>query len=160
VEVDAMAANGSSQRIDVTLVEGPLSISTIATSVADVDGDCGAHLLFFGTTRGTTHLTGAQKGSTQSTQSLTYEAYRPMAVAELQRIAEAACQRWTLTRVMLWHAIGPVEVGQASVAVFASSAHRAAVMEGVPWIMDEIKRSVPIWKQELAPDGSTQWIHR
>lgn len=115
------------------------------------DPDCGAHLLFLGTTRRTT--------GEQLTQLLDYHAYLPMAEVELRRIAAAALERWPLKRIAIQHRLGPIPIGQASVAVAACSPHRPAVMEGVPWIMDQLKTSVPIWKKETRDDGSQQWIH-
>jgi len=137
--------------IEIRLVESPVELWRIVQQSDLSDGDCGAHLIFLGTTRRWT--------DGQEVVMLHYEAYRPMAIQQLTRLAEQAAQRWPLRRVRVIHSLGPVRLGEASIAVIASSAHRSACMEAVPWIMDQIKQCVPIWKQETAADGATRWQH-
>jgi molybdopterin synthase catalytic subunit len=60
---------------------------------------------------------------------------------------------------LIVHRLGEVPVGQVSVVVGCSSAHRVATFQALPWIMDELKRDVPIWKRELYTDGTTEWVH-
>lgn len=133
-------------RIDDSAIDGNSLLALVA------DPDCGAQLLFLGTTR---HRTG-----TELTTELFYEAYRPMADNQLRTIALQAAERWGLRKVAIQHRLGVVTVGQASVAVAVSSPHRQAVMEAIAWIMNELKRDVPIWKREQRPDGETEWVHR
>lgn len=113
--------------------------------------DTGAHAWFQGVTRRTT--------GDQITQSLFYEAKRSMAISQLRRIAEQAAERFSLFAVVIVHRLGEVPVGQASIALGCSSAHRVETFAALAWIMDEVKRDVPIWKRDLDEDGNRQWIH-
>jgi molybdopterin synthase catalytic subunit len=135
--------------LSISLTAQPLDTSSILLRLADPE--CGAQLLFLGCTRRSTEG--------RVTERLSYEAYLELAEAELRRIGEEAAGRWPLRKLVIVHRLGVVEVGQASVAVAAASPHRKAVMEAVPWLMDRLKETVPIWKQENYADGSTEWVH-
>lgn len=87
---------------------------------------------------------------------LEYDAYRPMAEKELRRIAEEAAGRWEC-RVAVQHRIGRLEVGEASVVVAVSCAHRAAAFEACRFVIDTLKETVPIWKKEVW-EGGEVWI--
>ncbi len=89
---------------------------------------------------------------------LAYEAYVPMAVAELARIREEALSRFGLIRCVIHHRTGLVPLLEAAVVVGCSSAHRRESFEAVAWIMDRIKESVPIWKRENYRDGEKAWV--
>ncbi len=89
--------------------------------------------------------------------SLEYEAYEPMAKKILAEIASEARSRWDLVEVSIVHRIGRVEVGQASIAIAVSSAHRSQAFEACRFIIDTIKKSVPIWKREFYSDGE-RWV--
>lgn len=133
----------------VALQDDPIDIAGLLETVGDPD--VGAHGWFFGVTRRTT--------SKRITESLHYDAYRPMAEQELQRLAALATSRFGLRRLVLIHRLGPVPIGEASVAVGCSSPHRSATFEALPWILNELKTQVPIWKRERFADGSTEWVH-
>ncbi len=111
----------------------------------------GAVLLFIGNTR-------AQTGG-RATASLTYEAYAEMALAKLAELEATARQRWPLIEVAIEHRLGPVTVGEASVAIAVSSAHRAAAFAAGQWLIDTLKEVVPIWKCEHWADGQDEWVH-
>ncbi|TWU23103.1 Molybdopterin synthase catalytic subunit [Novipirellula galeiformis] len=115
------------------------------------DPDVGAHAWFLGVTRRTT--------GDRVTQLLSYEAHRPMATQELRRLASEAIKRFELTKLVIVHRLGEVPVGEASVALGCSSPHRKQSFAALPWIMDQLKTDVPIWKRETFTDGSTQWMH-
>jgi molybdopterin synthase catalytic subunit len=133
----------------VTLVDERLELTQWQSYLADPD--VGAHAWFVGVTRRMT--------DGKQTASLSYEAHRKFAERELQQLARCAIVKFGLTRVILVHRLGVVPIGEASVIVGCSSPHRTAVFAALPWIMDELKRIVPIWKQEQYVDGTTQWIH-
>ncbi len=136
--------------IQIRLLRDSIDAGAVLASVHDAR--CGAQMLFLGCTRETT--------GDRLTTLLTYEAYEAMATEVLQEIAATAAARWPLYFLTVHHRLGVVAAGEASVAVAASSPHRAPVMEALPWLLDSLKSQVPIWKQEQFYDGSTEWIHQ
>src|SRR5438105_15631951 len=80
-------------------------------------------------------------------EGIDYEAHRPMATHHLERIANEAILKFNLTGAMIHHRLGFVPVGEASVSVRTTSRHRAESYRANEWIMGELKKSVPIWKQ-------------
>jgi molybdopterin synthase catalytic subunit len=133
----------------VSLVDTP--IDTQAMLAAASRRDCGAVLLFLGTTREWT-------GDAQTMQ-LEYDAYREMAVQQLQSLAEQALDRWPIKRIAVTHRLGIVPVSEASVAIVISSPHRQAAFEVGAWYLEQLKQVVPIWKCDYAGDGSKAWQH-
>ncbi len=89
---------------------------------------------------------------------LEFEAYVPMALKEMKRIAALACEKWPLERVVIQHVTGIKEPGEAVVVTGASSAHRDASFEACRFLIDELKKSVPIWKKEYYEDNSI-WVN-
>jgi molybdopterin synthase catalytic subunit len=79
-------------------------------------------------------------------EGIDYEAHGAMAEHQLARIAEQAAMRFGLRRVIIRHRVGFVAVGEASLFLQVAAAHRAAAFEASKWIVDELKRNVPIWK--------------
>jgi molybdopterin synthase catalytic subunit len=90
-------------------------------------------------------------------QTLWYEAYEPMAAKRLAEIGAEAAQRFEVTAVAAWHRLGEVPVGEASVAIAVSSPHRAAAFDACRFVIEEIKRSLPVWKRERFSDGE-EWV--
>jgi molybdopterin synthase catalytic subunit len=88
---------------------------------------------------------------------LEYSAYRPMAEAECARILAEAGDRWDAA-VTLRHRIGPLAVGDVAVAVVAASAHRDSAFAACRYVIEEVKRRVPIWKREHYTDGNAAWV--
>jgi len=93
----------------------------------------------------------------RSVVRLEYSAYDAMAEAECQRIVAEAEERWPV-RVAVEHRIGKLEVGDAAVMVAAAAAHRAQAFEACRYVIEELKRRVPVWKREHFRDGSTVWV--
>ena len=87
-----------------------------------------------------------------------YAAYAPMALAELQRIADEAAERWPGARVAVAHRLGTLAVGELSVAIAVSHPHRAPAFEACRHVIEELKRRVPIWKREHYADGTRAWV--
>lgn len=106
--------------------------------------------LFLGTTR---QWTGADE-----TVELAYEAYAPMALREMQALCDQAQERWAPFRTVLIHRLGVVPPAEVSVLIGVATAHRAAAFETCRWLIDTLKRQVPIWKRERYRDGRTEWI--
>jgi molybdopterin synthase catalytic subunit len=88
---------------------------------------------------------------------LEYSAYQPMAEAECGRIVAEAESRWPV-RVALLHRIGELAVGDTAVAIAAASAHRDEAFLACRYVIEEVKRRVPIWKKEYFADGSIEWV--
>lgn len=90
-------------------------------------------------------------------QFLYYEAYPPMAERELERIAEEARRQWPIEQLAVVHRWGRLEIGDVSVFIAVSSAHRADAFSACRYVIEEIKKSVPIWKKEYFCDGEV-WV--
>jgi molybdopterin synthase catalytic subunit len=90
-------------------------------------------------------------------QHLHYWDYGPMAEAECARIVAEAESRWQVA-VAVRHRTGRLEVGETAVAIVAASAHRDDAFTACRWVIEEVKRRVPIWKQEFYADGSVAWV--
>lgn len=88
---------------------------------------------------------------------LKYSAYGPMAEAECAAIVAEAERRWG-AGVALEHRVGSLAVGDAAVGIVVAAAHRGEAFDGCRWIIDEVKRRVPIWKKEFYDDGSIAWV--
>jgi len=88
---------------------------------------------------------------------LEYSAYAPMAEAECARIVAEAEARWPV-RVALEHRIGALEIGDAAVAIAAGAAHREESFAACRFVIEEVKRRVPIWKKEFYADGTITWV--
>ena len=88
---------------------------------------------------------------------LEYSAYGPMADAEFARVIAEAEARWP-ARIAAEHRVGTLEVGDAAVVVVAAAAHRDAAFDACRYVIEEIKRRVPIWKREHYTDGTAGWV--
>jgi molybdopterin synthase catalytic subunit len=100
--------------------------------------DAGAIVLFVGSVR-----------SDEGVRALDYEVYRPMAIKSLTTLAERATAKFGLTDISIVHRLGRVPIGGDSVAVACAAVHRAEAFAACAWVMDEVKRIVPIWKTEI-----------
>jgi molybdopterin synthase catalytic subunit len=88
---------------------------------------------------------------------LDYEAYPGMAIKELERIGADAKKQWPICRMAIVHRLGAVKIGEASVIIAVSSAHRDAAFAACRFAIEEIKKTVPIWKKEVF-EGGEVWI--
>ncbi|MBX3459418.1 MAG: molybdenum cofactor biosynthesis protein MoaE [Planctomycetes bacterium] len=110
----------------------------------------GAQVLFVGNVRN--HHQGRE------VLRIDYEAYEPMALKELLRIAQQVAAKHGLERVLVVHRFGRHEIGDASIMVAIGSPHRAAAFLAAQEIMDAVKKDVPIWKKEHFADGTIEWV--
>ncbi len=113
--------------------------------------EAGAVVLFLGTTR---EMTAGRR-----TVSLDYEAYDEMAERRLVELEADARRRWPLVECVIVHRLGRVPLAEASVAIVVSTPHRADAFAAGQWLIDTLKRDVPIWKQEHWADGTSEWVH-
>ena len=78
---------------------------------------------------------------------------------KLKELEDQARQRWPLVGVRIIHRLGHVPIGEISVAIAVSAAHRDDAFTGGKWLIDTIKQTVPIWKKENWADGGSEWVH-
>jgi molybdopterin synthase catalytic subunit len=90
----------------------------------------------------------------RKTLYLEYEAYEAMALTKLQELVAEAVRRFAIRNVALVHRLGHLEIGESSVLIAVFSAHRAPAFEACRWLIDALKRTVPIWKKEYFEDGA------
>jgi molybdopterin synthase catalytic subunit len=138
--------SASSPFIDVRLLDHPLCYEEIDPFPHAAGAEC----VFLGRTRIEIHPTHGRL------VRLSYEAYRPMAESLLASLADTAAARWPLSFIRVHHALGEVAPGQASVLVHVIAPHRAESFDSCRFLIDELKRAVPIWKREVWEDG-TSW---
>jgi len=136
--------NEPSRRIYARIVRKAIDTAAVLASIKG--GEDGAALVFEGVVRNQT------RG--RKTLHLNYEAYEEMALKEMQSLAEKALHQFAIRDVALVHRLGRLEIGETSVLIVVASAHRAAAFEACRWLIDTLKRTVPIWKREYFEDGA------
>jgi molybdopterin synthase catalytic subunit len=129
------------------VTDKPINLQELVDYV--IDPEAGAIATFIGTTR--------NNNEGRKVIALDYEAYGEMAEKELARIGADAAQNWPICRMAILHRLGPVQIGEASVAIAVSSAHRDAAFAASRFAIEEIKKTVPIWKKEVY-EGGEVWI--
>ncbi|NUQ33692.1 MAG: molybdenum cofactor biosynthesis protein MoaE [Planctomycetaceae bacterium] len=134
--------------IAVEIIDSPIDTNSLAGKVSADEN--GAVVIFLGITRN--HHEG------RGVKYLEYECYRDMALAEFLRVAELAAKTHGIKHLYAVHRIGRVNIGEASLGVAASSAHRAQAFAAAQMLVDELKKDVPIWKREYFSDGSIGWV--
>jgi len=112
--------------------------------------EAGAVNLFVGTVRNNAHGKQVEK--------LLFEAYEPMAIKEMGKIADHAKEKWSISKLLMVHVVGEKAVGEAVVVTGIASPHRKEAFEATQFLIDELKKSVPIWKKEFYQDGSI-WVN-
>jgi molybdopterin synthase catalytic subunit len=116
-----------------------LTEARLETPAQDVDLEAGAILDFLGVVR--------KMEDGREIEGIDYEAHQAMAEHQLKSIADAASEEFGLSHVLLHHRIGFVRAGEASLFLRVSARHRRAAFEASKWIVDELKKKVPIWKK-------------
>jgi len=122
------------------------TIDTASTLAHIKRGEDGAAVLFEGVVRNQT------RG--RRTLYLIYEAYEEMALQQMEELAGKALKQFQIRNVVLVHRLGRLEIGETSVLIVVASAHRAAAFDACRWLIDTLKRTVPIWKKEYFEDGA------
>ena len=135
----------------IAITPGPIDVAAAIAFVCDPSA--GGVDAFLGTTRAETRDDGV------GLIALDYEAYEAMAEPQLRALVATARQRWPIARCALLHRTGRVGLAEASVLIAVSCPHRVAAFESCRFLIDELKKSVAIWKREAWADGSTSWIH-
>ncbi len=127
------------------LIRNPLAVDSLLASVQSPEH--GGTCVFLGTVRGDDDVTG-----------IDYSAYDDMAVTEIERILGEAQARWVNARVSLQHRLGLVAVGEASIGIVAAAPHRDEAFAACRYVIEEVKKRLPVWKKELHADGTTTWV--
>ena len=127
----------------IALSDGDISIEEVENAVAHPD--CGADLLFVGRVRG------VYKG--QTVRHLEYEAYPQMAVRRMEKIAKEAMEQFK-ARVAIVHRVGKVLPNEISIVIAVATPPRGASYDASRFVLEALKRDVPIWKREITDDGA------
>ncbi|MGH2591036.1 MAG: molybdenum cofactor biosynthesis protein MoaE [Actinomycetota bacterium] len=114
------------------------------------DPGAGGTCLFLGTVR--------DRSDAGEVTGLLYEAWQELAVRRLEELGEELFTRWPLERVALLHRFGELAVGEVSVAIAVSAAHRAEAFEACRHAIERLKHDVPIWKKEHLVSGESTWV--
>ena len=128
----------------VEIVDNPIAADAIVTGMKA--GSDGAICTFDGIVRDNT------RG--RKTLYLDYEAYREMALEQMKSLATEATARFGVRDVAIVHRLGRLTVGETSVLIVVASAHRGAAFDACRWLIDTLKKTVPIWKKEQFEDGA------
>jgi molybdopterin synthase catalytic subunit/molybdopterin converting factor small subunit len=128
----------------IALVSEPIDAVSLVRQIKQ--GEDGAVVIFDGIVRNNT------RG--RRTLCLVYEAYQEMALSQMQTLAQEAVALHGVRQVAMVHRLGRLEVGETSVLIAVSSAHRAQAFEACRWLIDTLKKTVPIWKKEHFEDGA------
>ena len=130
------------------IVDRPLNAGALLNEVAHHRN--GATVLFVGTVR--------EQNEGHTVSGLDYSAYAGMAERELTSIASEAAQRWGTPDIAVEHRVGALELGEASVVIAVAHPHRGEAYDASRYIIEELKKRLPIWKKERYLDGRAEWV--
>ncbi|GAB4261470.1 MAG: molybdenum cofactor biosynthesis protein MoaE [Saprospiraceae bacterium] len=133
--------------IDIQLLEDKLDVSRCVEMVSAPE--TGGINVFIGTVRNHT------KG--KRVLRLEFEAYEPMAISEMQKIARRAMENYDVQRMVIHHRVGSLAIGEIPVIIAVGAAHREAAFQACKFAIDTLKETVPIWKKEIFEDGEV-WV--
>lgn len=133
-------------------IEGAISSSFIADSIAkhSTKKDIGAHSIFLGQVRN-------DLIEEQEVQAIEYSAYQEMAEDKMHEIREETFSKYELTCMHIYHGLGRVNAGEICLFIFTSSIHRKDAIEACNYLVERIKKEVPIWGKEIFTDNSFVW---
>jgi len=131
----------------IVLTADPLDVASLSAAVRQ--DSSGAIASFVGVVR--------NEHMGRPVDHLVYEAYPEMALRELGRIVDEIRSRWVVTGVAMAHRTGRLEIGEASVAVVVAAPHRREALDACSYGIEQIKKSVPIWKKEFGA-GGVEWV--
>jgi molybdopterin synthase catalytic subunit len=131
----------------IKLQKHKINVQDIIASVSS--SDAGAIDVFIGTVR--------NKTKENEVTHLEFEAYESMAIAEIEKIVDRAKKNWPILKISVVHAIGKLMIGDIPVVIAVSTPHRKASFEACEFVIDELKKTVPIWKKEYFKNGD-HWV--
>ena len=135
------------QNTDIQISSNPISSKAAESFVTNEA--CGGIVTFVGTTRKFT--------KEKEVLRLEFEAYEPMAIKEMTKIAEQIFEKFPAKKVAIHHRVGVVYLREIAVVISVSCPHRAAAFEACQFAIDTLKKTVPIWKKEIFEDGEV-WV--
>ncbi|HEU0054870.1 MAG TPA: molybdenum cofactor biosynthesis protein MoaE [Longimicrobium sp.] len=130
------------------LTDQPIDAARLLARVVSPEDGCA--LLFWGVVR--------NENDGRPVAHLEYQAYAAMAEREMRAIADEAIARFGTGDIHVEHRVGRLEVGEASVAIAVASPHRAEAFEASRYVIEQLKRRVPVWKREGYTDGASEWV--
>lgn len=131
----------------IRLSRDKIKVEDVIASVTS--NDAGAIDVFIGTVRNQT--------KNKKVIRLEFEAYESMAIKELEIIQNKAKEKWPILKISIVHAIGVLEIGAIPVVIAVATPHRNEAFEACKFVIDELKKTVPIWKKEFYEDGEI-WV--
>ncbi len=132
---------------EIKILQTPLRVKEVYSSCCD--GGAGAVNMFIGTVR--------NKTQSKAVLRLEYEAYESMAAKELLKLANQAAEKWPVLKIVIHHRVGILHIGDEAVVIAVSTPHRKDSFEACKYIIDTLKKTVPIWKKEVFEDGE-EWV--
>ncbi len=141
-----MREAGSGKR-ETYLTPDPVSVDHLLGEVSSPER--GGLCLFLGSVR---------SGEAEQVTAIEYSAYPEMVEAEFERILAEARARWAEARIAVRHRVGVVPAGEASIAIAAAAPHRVEAFDACRYVIEEVKKRLPMWKKELRGDGTTVWV--
>ncbi len=143
----APSAGGSSERTfgDVAFIRSPIPSAEIVAEAKQPED--GALVVFDGIVRNQTQG--------REVLHLDYEAYEEMALRQMQRLVQLAKENFGVRHAAIVHRLGRMQIGESSILIVVASAHRAQAFDACRWLIDSVKKTVPIWKKETFADGAT-----
>lgn len=131
-----------------TLTDRPIDTAALVAEVARAAN--GATLLFVGTVR--------DVNDGRPVTGIEYSAYRSMAQREMADIVREASERFDTTDIVVEHRLGELTLGDASVAIAVAHPRRGGAYDASRYVIEQLKKRVPIWKLELYVDGTREWV--
>jgi len=126
----------------------PLSIDQLVAAVSSPT--CGGTCVFLGTVRNGVEEAGVK--------AIEYSAYEEMVEVEFARLVAEARARWPDARIAVRHRLGTIPAGEASIGIAVAAPHRAQAFDASRFVIEEVKRRIPVWKKELHLDGTEVWV--
>jgi len=132
----------------IAVVERPIDVAALIAEVGD--DSCGAVSVFLGCVRDT--------NDGRPVTGIEYSSYRAMAEREMATIVSEAANSFDISRLVVEHRVGTLGLRDVSVAVVAAHPHRAPALDATRYVIEQLKKRVPIWKLEHYMDGSREWV--
>ncbi|MHA7059820.1 molybdenum cofactor biosynthesis protein MoaE [Aquimarina sp. M1] len=133
-------------------IEGPISSNFIANAIEkhQTKTTIGAHDIFLGQVR-------ADEIDGKIVQAIDYSAYQEMAESKFHEIRETTFNKYELTCMHIYHSLGKVKAGEICLFVFVSAPHRKVTFEALEYLVEEIKKDVPLFGKEIFEDATHVW---